>query len=165
MLDRVVADARTWPIEEVIVVLGADAEAIESACDLTHVSLVIDPEWAEGSASPLRAVLDLLSRDRDVERCVLARGDQPDVGVGVVGPLVDAAVASGAEAVIPKYRYAQGWPLVVSSALWDVFLGLEGEINPLDVLTNHAASIEEVWLDHLPAPVFSSADTIPAPRR
>ena len=56
MLERVVADASMWPVDEVIVVLGADADAIEDACDLTQVSLVIDPEWAEGSASPLRAV-------------------------------------------------------------------------------------------------------------
>jgi len=165
MLERVVADASTWPVDEVIVVLGADADAIEDACDLTQVSLVIDPEWAEGSASPLRAVLDLLSRDRNIERCVLARGDQPGVGAEIVGPLVDTAISSGAEAVIPKYRYAQGWPLVVSAALWDVFLGLEGEVNVLDVLTNHALSIEEVWLDHLPTPTLSSPDDIPSPRR
>jgi molybdenum cofactor cytidylyltransferase len=165
MLERVVADASMWPVDEVIVVLGADADAIEDACDLTQVSLVIDPEWDEGSASPLRAVLDLLSRDRNIERCVLARGDQPGVGAEIVGPLVDTAISSGAEAVIPKYRYAQGWPLVVSAALWDVFLGLEGEVNVLDVLTNHALSIEEVWLDHLPTPTLSSPGDIPSPRR
>ena len=48
LLDRVVTDAVTWPVDEVIVVLGADAGEIESACDLSNVSVLVDPEWEEG---------------------------------------------------------------------------------------------------------------------
>jgi CTP:molybdopterin cytidylyltransferase MocA len=165
MLDRVVDDVLTWPVDEVIVVLGSDAGGVEDACDLSRVSLVEDPGWAEGSASPLRAVLDLLSRDRSIELCVLARGDQPGVPPSIVAALVDAALSTDAQAVVPKYRYQKGWPIVIASSFWSVFLGLEGAVNPHDVVATHATHVEEVWFDRLAPPTFTTAEDLPEPLR
>jgi molybdenum cofactor cytidylyltransferase len=165
LLEAVLADARLWPVDDVMVVLGSDADLLEDAVDLSAVSVVVDPEWEEGSASPLRAVLDFVSRDRSVERCVIARGDQPGVEGSIVTALLDTATRSDAAAVIPKYRYAVGFPVVIDASMWDVFLGLEGTIDILDVISNHASSIEEVWFDHLqPAPVATIDDVPPARR-
>lgn len=165
MLEAVVSDAATWPVDEVIVVLGADAEEVERRCDLSEVSVLVDPEWGEGSAAPLRAVLDLLSRDRSVDRCVVARGDQPGVAATTVERLLQAHDLSRPDAVIPKYRYATGWPVVLSRRFWDVFLGLEGEVDIHHLITTHAAATEEVWIGSLSPSVYASADDLPAARR
>lgn len=161
ILERVVEEARTWPVDEVLVVLGADAERIEEACDLSQVSVLVDPEWNEGSSSPIRAVLDLLSRDRAVQRCVMARGDQPGVSAEVIAELLGTAEATDAQVVAPKYRYARGWPVVIDASLWHVFLGLEGQLDIFDVVTTHAHGVEEVWLDHLQPIILSSPDDVP----
>lgn len=164
MLDRVVSDALGWPVDEVLVVLGAQADELEAVCDLSQVSVMVDPEWAEGSAAPLRAALDLLSRDRDIRRIVLARGDQPGIGSDVVESLIETARSSGATAVVPKYRYAVGMPLVVSRGAWDLYLGLEGDMNPLDVLVAHGTVIEEMWFDRIAPTVFASPSDLPSTR-
>lgn len=165
MLDSVVDDALTWPVDEVIVVLGPDADRVQELCDLSRVSVIEDPGWREGTASPLRAALDLLSRDRSVDRCVIARGDQPGIPAPVVGLLVERAVSTEAQVVIPKYRYQRGWPVVVSAGMWDVFLGLEGAVNVHDVIATHGAHAEEVWLDRLTPPIFATADDLPGSMR
>jgi CTP:molybdopterin cytidylyltransferase MocA len=161
MLQMVVDDAATWPVDEVIVVLGADAAQIAEEVDFREHTVIIDPEWSEGSASPLRAALDLASRDRSTRLCVIARGDQPGIDAGTVGALVDAANEEDAAAVVPKYRYSVGWPVVLDDTLWKYLLGGEGTVDLLAVVASHGVSVEEVWLDHLPPTIYATPADLP----
>jgi len=161
LLDSVVADARTWPVDDIYVVLGADAEEVAESCNLDGVTILMDPEWDEGEAAPLRVALDLLSRDRSIRRAIIARGDQPGVTAEVVAALIDSAVENQSLAVVPKYRYAIGWPVVVGRGVWDVFLGLEGGVHIHDVLVSHSVTMSEVWVDQLAPTAFESVEQLP----
>ena len=161
ILQMVVNDATTWPVDEVIVVLGADSTQIANAVDFMGHTVIIDPEWSEGSASPLRAALDLASRDRSTRLCVIARGDQPGIDAGTVGSLIDEANKKEADAVVPKYRYSVGWPVVLGDGLWEYLLGGEGTVDLLGVVASHSVSVEELWFDHLAPTTYSTPDDLP----
>lgn len=163
MLEHIVREAVTWPVDDVVVVLGDRAEEVMDGCSLDGATIVIDPEWEEGRAAPMRAALDLVSRDRSCRRVVVARGDQPGVGADVVASLLDASDES--QAVVPKYRYAVGWPVVVSRGLWDLFLGLEGAIDIHDVLRSHVGGVTQVWCDQLAPTIVRTPDDLPSRRR
>lgn len=165
LLDGIVSDALAWPVDDVIVVLGADADEIEAACDLSRVSILVDPEWSEGAAAPVRAVLDYVSNDRSVRSVLFARGDQPGIDAAVVAQVLQAAEPAGIEAAYPKYRYAKGWPIAIGRPLWDVFLGLEGAIDLHDVIASHGHVVDEVWVDRLSPKSYGSAEDLPSPRR
>lgn len=161
MLQVVVNDASSWAVDDVVVVLGADADEIIAAIDFTGMTVVIDPGWPEGTASPIRAALDLASRDRSVRRCIFARGDQPGVGSEIVGALVAAAVEGESYSVVPKYRYAVGWPVVLDSSLWEQLLGSEGSLDLVDFVASHVSLVEEVWFDSLPPTVYATPKDLP----
>ena len=165
MLQWVLDGAVDWPVESRVVVLGSDAEKMIDSLDFRDMTVVIDPEWSEGTGSPLRASLDLVSRDRSVTRCLVTRGDQPDPGLEIVGALLERAAETSADAVVPKYRYSIGWPVVLARSLWPPFLGSEGSIDVLDMVTAHSALVEEVWFDHLPPASYESPEDLPPPRR
>lgn len=161
MLQHVVNDASSWPVNDVIVVLGPDAGRIVDAIDFGDCTVIVDDEWEEGSASPLRAALDLASRDRSVRSCVVARGDQLAVSAQLVGALLDAAKESGANATVPKYRYSVGWPVVINGSMWEHLLGGEGSVDLLDVIASHADDVEEVWFDHLAPDRYETPSDLP----
>lgn len=148
MLERVVAEAGEWPVDEVVVVLGPDADEIIEGVDFGEATIVIDPEWKEGISASMRVGIDLLSRGPVTDRIVVALGDQPGVDAGTVDAMLDKKSA----AVVPKYRYRRGWPVVLSSELWDLLLGLEGPADLHDVLESHVGGVEELWLEGLGPP-------------
>ena len=165
LLEGVIEGARSWPVDDIVVVLGSDSDVVVSSTEIDGVSILIDPDWDEGGASPIRAAIDLVSRDRSVDLVLLARGDQPGVEASIVSTLLDVASESDADAVVPKYRYARSWPVVIGPALWDRFLGLEGDIDVHDVITTHAGPVEEVWIDHLAPRIIGSAEDARRPIR
>ena len=149
MLESIVSGVSRWPVDDVIVVLGSDAEEITRRADLGTGTIIIDPGWGEGEASPIRAALDLLSRDRSIDLVVLVRGDQPGIEGALAEALIDVAREGGVDSVTPKYRYARGWPVVIGPALWDRFLSIEGTLDVHDVIATHGKAVEEIWVDHL----------------
>lgn len=152
LLQGVLSDAHSWPVDEVFVVLGADAEAVLRGVDFGSSVIVIDPEWAEGDAASLRVGLDALSRDRSMRLAVLARGDQLGVDAEMVQRLLDERLAARAVVAVPKYRYARGWPIVVAEDLWPRLMGLEGDVDIQNVLAGHPAGVVECWFDRLAPP-------------
>ncbi|MEN8112776.1 MAG: NTP transferase domain-containing protein [Actinomycetota bacterium] len=158
LIDRVLADAATWPVDEVIVVLGPDAEAVVDAMAETDATVVIDPEWEEGAAASLRVGLDVVMRGPATDLVVVAYGDQPGTTTEVIEALV--AEVSDATATVPKYRYRRGLPIVLTSELWERLLGLEGDVDLLDLLESHPDRVVEVWFGHLADPRIKTPDDI-----
>jgi CTP:molybdopterin cytidylyltransferase MocA len=159
MVAQAIESCLAWNVDERVVVLGSDAEVIADTIEEAGVTLVIDPEWAEGGSSPIRAALDLVTRNRSIERCVLGRADQLDVRPDIVNDVIAAALVSDADVVVPKYRYARGLPVVIGPEMWSHLLGQEGDVDLLDSISLHANSVDEVWFDRI-APV--SLDTAEA---
>lgn len=160
MLEQAIESCLSWNVDERIVVLGSDAERIAGTIDHPDVTVVIDPEWREGASSPIRAALDLVTRNRSVERCVLARADQLDVRPEIVNDLISEALTSDAAVVLPKYRYARGLPVVIGPEIWSHLLGQEGDVDLLAAVSLHANSVDEVWFDRIAPIDLSSPEAV-----
>jgi len=150
LIDGLIADASSWPVDEVIVVLGPDAEDVVAALAPTEATIVIDPEWREGSAASLRVGLDVIVRGPATDLVVVALADQVGVRTEDVAALIEAA--EGVAATVPKYRYRRGFPIVLARGMWERLLGLEGDVDLLDLLDSHPDGVVEVWFDHLTEP-------------
>lgn len=150
LLQHVIDMVRRWQVDEIFVVLGNDAEEILESVDLTDTTVVINPEWEEGMASSLRAGLDALMQESAIERAVIALGDQPRIEPSVVATLLEEHDRSRALAVVPKYRYTWGNPVVLSRVLWPRVMSLEGDTGARKLLQAHPEWVHEVWFEQLP---------------
>jgi CTP:molybdopterin cytidylyltransferase MocA len=150
LLGHVVDRARRLPVDEVWVVLGADADSILDRVDLTGCSVVENPEWQEGLASSLRVGLDALSRLSKVEAALILLGDQPDISAQVVETLLATRNRSRRPAIVPKYRYRWGNPVLIDRALWPHLMSLTGDEGARRLLQAHPEWVEEVWFEALP---------------
>lgn len=150
LLGHIVDQARRYPVDEVWVVLGAEADAILERVDLSGCGVVENPEWDEGIASSLRVGLDALIQASRVEAALILIGDQPNVDRKVVEEVIGVGTRSPRPVVIPKYRYTWGNPVMVDRSLWPRLMSLEGDEGAQRLFKAHPEWVEEVWIDHLP---------------
>ncbi len=150
LLSHVIAQVAEWPAEQLVVVIGAAADEVLDTVDFGPAEVVLNPEWEEGMASSLRAGLDVLSRNARLEAAFVALADQPSVDPSVPERLLEAYRASRSQAVVPKYRYARGNPVLVDRRLWTRLMSLTGDEGARRLFQAHPEWVEEVWFDTLP---------------
>jgi len=166
LLECSIAAVSSWPVDGVVVVLGAYAEDILHRVDFGTALVVINPGWEEGLASSLRVGFDLLSRDARFEAAFIALGDQPQVPPEVPAALLAGAEESGRPAIVPVYRYQRGNPVLVARPLWGQLMSLSGDAGAAATLQAHPAWVHEVRFDHAAPADIDTPDDIPGtPRR
>jgi molybdenum cofactor cytidylyltransferase len=150
LLSTVVETSRGFGLDELWIVLGSEAERIMADVDLTDCGIVENPEWEEGLASSLRVGLDALTRMSKADAALIILGDQPGVESAVVEAMVEKKRRSKLPAIVPKYRYAWGNPVLVDRTLWPRLISLSGDEGAKRLLDAHPEWVEEVWVESLP---------------
>lgn len=160
LIEHVVAEVNQWPVDSVIVVLGPDAEEILDKADLGDATVVIDLEGQQSDAGSLRVGIDTLYRLDEFETLVLIHADYPGSRGEEVLRMLEHHRESHKLAVVPKFRYAVGHPVVIGEGLWPRLISMEGTASFDQLLQAHPDWVEEVWFDRLPGKRVLSADDL-----
>jgi len=106
ILQHVLERLEAADLDEVIVVVGADADAVEGAIDASAARLVVNPVPDEGLSSSLKVGIGALSDDADA--ALIALGDQPLLPPRAVRALLEADAQPGRPIVVPVYGDGMG---------------------------------------------------------
>lgn len=150
LLGHVIDMVESFPVDETWVVVGADLDRVVNEIGSRPVGIIQNPDWETGLASSLRVGLDALTRLSRADGVLVFLGDQPAVRADVVAALIEKHRRSSAMAIVPKYRYSRGNPVLVDRALWPRLMSLEGDEGAQRLLQAHSEWVEEVWFDSLP---------------
>jgi molybdenum cofactor cytidylyltransferase len=120
-LRRVLASS----LDQVIVVVGHEAEQVRDAVAGFPVECFFNPDAAAGQSTSVRAGLAALSPD--VESAVFILGDQPGVDPNVIDALIASWRTSGAPVVVPRYQDRMGNPVLFDRQVFSELAALEGD--------------------------------------
>lgn len=113
-------------VDEVVVVLGHHAEAIEDAVRDFPVTLVRNPAPDQGQTSSVRVGLAALAGKLDA--VIVALADQPLINAQDVTALIGAFKKRGAASmVVPRVAGEPGNPVIFEAALKDEWLAGEAD--------------------------------------
>ena len=150
LLGHVIDLVESFPVDETWVVVGSDLDRVVNEIGTRPVGIIQNPDWQTGLASSLRVGLDALTRLSKADGVLVFLGDQPSVRADVVTALIEKHRRSKAMAIVPKYRYSRGNPVLIDRALWPRLMSLEGDEGAMRLLQAHSEWVEEVWFDSLP---------------
>jgi molybdenum cofactor cytidylyltransferase len=150
-LDAAVASG----LAPVLVVVGYRADEVRAALSRTSQSsraqatpnlemlvaeaeIVENPDWEEGIASSLRALLAALTPRPNVEAVCVGLADQPLVGAEAYRQVA----ATPGELVVPTYDGQPGNPVKLARSLWPEALELRGDVGARALARDRAVSID-----------------------
>jgi molybdenum cofactor cytidylyltransferase len=125
LLGTVLASARGARLDEIVLVLGADAETIAAAVDTRGIRVVVAADHAEGMGASLRTGVAALGPE--VERVAVLLGDQPRVTPALVDAVLDRHLASGLCAAAVSSEGVLQPPVVADRRLWPQLLAARGD--------------------------------------
>lgn len=148
LLEGALAAAFAAPVRAVVVVTGAEAQAVETAARgfaeragaPSRLRVVHAADHLEGMAASLRA--GIASLPDDVEGAFVFLGDMPRVPHAVLDPLA-ARIGEGCEAAAPSFAGRRGNPVAFARGVFPELLALTGDQGARAVLSRLSPSLVE----------------------
>jgi CTP:molybdopterin cytidylyltransferase MocA len=156
-LDRIVRTLHDAGVADVVVVVGADAEAIRAS--VRHrpgVRIIDNPDYALGQLTSLLAGLRAIDT-ANASAAVITLVDVPLVTVDTVRTLVAVQHERGAPVVRPVSNGRHGHPVVFGRELFAELARADPALGAKPVVRAHAAEMIEVLVDDEGA--FTDIDT------
>ena len=157
-LDAVAASG----IDDVVVVLGAEAEAVEAAIAWRAERRVLNERPQDGLSSSLRVGLDAAVEIPGADAVLVVLGDQPLLRPATVRAVLDAAASPAtAAASFVRARYPADTapnPVVVRRSAWALAAGVDGDRGLGPLLANRPDLVAEVAVEGENPDVDSPAD-------
>ncbi|PWB61557.1 MAG: 4-diphosphocytidyl-2C-methyl-D-erythritol kinase, partial [Bradyrhizobiaceae bacterium] len=140
----------------VIVVTGHHRERVEAALTGLAVTLVHNPDYAEGLSTSLKAGIGAVPASAD--GAVICLGDMPHVS----GPLIDRLLAAfdperGTLVVVPTIAGKRGNPVVWSRRFFADLATVEGDVGARHLIGSYSEAVAEVPVEDTAA--FVDVDT------
>jgi molybdenum cofactor cytidylyltransferase len=158
-LSRIVRTFRDAGADDVVVVLGHDAETIVTSLAASDVRarLVINADYDRGQLSSLQAGLAVIDRP-GVEALLLTLVDVPLVTASTVRAVVARYRITRAPIVRPVQGDRHGHPLVIDRALFDALRAGDARAGAKPIVRAHASAAGDVAVDDEGA--FADFDTM-----
>jgi molybdenum cofactor cytidylyltransferase len=144
LLEHAVANAKAVLGERVIVVLGANAEAIQTAIDLRAVTSIVNPDWQEGMASSIRAGIQALPESATATLILLC--DQPLVNAAHIRKLLNGWQSAPTRIVACQYHHSVGVPALFPAEFFGHLRGLSGDKGAKPILMKFENSLLKISL-------------------
>jgi CTP:molybdopterin cytidylyltransferase MocA/SAM-dependent methyltransferase len=133
-------------LAEVVVVLGDDAEAVETAIEWRGERRLRNPDPARGLSSSVRIGVEAL--DGAADEALIVLGDQPMVSVEAIRALLDAPPDAARPIVVPVYPDDAGRnPVLVGRAAFPLVAETTGDRGLGPVIAAHPELVREVPVD------------------
>ncbi|WP_406286407.1 NTP transferase domain-containing protein [Embleya sp. NBC_00896] len=139
LVEHGVAELRAGGCDRVVVVLGAEAEAVLAVARLDGCVVVRNADWDAGMGSSLAAGVAALPADADAFLVTLV--DMPGVGAAAVRRLI-AAYTAHDDLIAAGYTGTRGHPVLIGRAWWpELAAKAEGDAGARALLTEQRARL------------------------
>jgi nicotine blue oxidoreductase len=158
LIEATLSGLRGAPVDEIIVVVGEEAEELRWVCEPYGVRALENLDWRAGMSTSVRAGLEALGPE--ARAAVLLLADQPLVGAEAVARLV-AAHEAGAEVAVATYGGAPRNPVLFARKLWPLLLAeLSGDEGARRFIRRRPELVTEVPCEDVadPADVDTAED-------
>ncbi|OAI03535.1 nucleotidyltransferase family protein [Methylomonas methanica] len=155
-LAHAIGSARSVLAERIVVVLGANAEAIKAAIDLYDVSVALNPDWADGMAGSIRAGIQALPAKADAVLLMLC--DQPLINAAHLQSLLQAWQHAPERIVVSQYAESFGVPAVFPAAYFAQLAGLTGDRGAKPLLMQFEETLVKVPLQEAELDIDTQGD-------
>jgi len=144
LLVHVLNALRASGISGIVVVLGAEADRVRRETPLGGTRVVLNPDYAEGMSSSVRAGVRAAS---GAAGFLIVLGDQPLVSSATFDALLARQKATRARILVPTYSRVRGNPVLFDASLSAEIESVAGDVGCRGIVAAHASEVVEVPVD------------------
>jgi molybdenum cofactor cytidylyltransferase len=143
-------------LDDVLVVIGHQAQAVHETIADLPVRIIVNPDYAHGQSTSIRAGLDALTPETQAAMFLL--GDQPGIEPSVIDALIQTRRETGSPIAAPHYRDGIGNPVLFDRHVFPELLTIEGDRGAQAIVRAYQRQ-GQLQLVHINLPAPPDVDT------
>jgi len=156
LLEHALINASMIFKDRVLVVLGAEADLIQSATNFAEATVMVNPDWQTGMASSIRTAIQALPNAATAVMLLLC--DQPLITALQLQSLVSAWQVAPEQIAASEYHQSMGVPAIFPASYFDELLMLDGDKGAKSVLIKHQTDLIRFSLPEAELDIDTLAD-------
>lgn len=156
LLEHALINARVVFNDKLLVVLGAEAELIQSTINLAGATVIMNSDWQTGMASSIRAAIQALPNSAKAVMLMLC--DQPLITDVQLQSLVSAWQVAPEQVIASEYHQSIGVPAIFPAGYFDQLLRLEGDKGAKSLLIKHQFNLIKIAMPEAELDIDTLAD-------
>ncbi|MHC4692550.1 MAG: nucleotidyltransferase family protein [Planctomycetota bacterium] len=154
-LEHIISVLKTSNVDEITVVLGAEAKILKKSVDLSGTSVVINENYQKGQLSSLIAAIEKCPKEtRAILVCLV---DNPFVTKEVVDEIIGKFKETNNPIIIPVFNKRRGHPTLFSRSLFNELLNAPHDQGARYVVYSNEEKILELEMSE--SGILISVDT------
>ncbi len=145
VLEHTLKNVRASVVDEIVLVLGHAADAVEKEISTEGIKVVRNEGYQQGMGTSLRAGLAAVGSEAKAALIVLA--DQPFVQAATLNRLIDYHGSAQPQIVIPTYRGFRGNPVLLDRSIFPELRELSGDVGCRAIFGSHTENIRKLAVD------------------
>ncbi len=145
VLERTLEKVRESAVNEIVLVLGHAADAVEKEISTQDIKIVRNDKYQQGMGTSLRAGVAAVGPDARAALVVLA--DQPFVQAATLNKLIEHHQTAKAQIVIPMFRGFRGNPVLLDRSIFPELQELSGDVGCRAIFGSHTENIRKLDVD------------------
>jgi molybdenum cofactor cytidylyltransferase len=141
LIQKAIDEANKSQANCFVLVLGANAELIQTGFESSSAPFIINSDWQQGMSSSMQAGLRFLMEKEEIDQVLLMLCDQPFVDASLLNQLITAKETSGKGIVAAAYSNTLGVPALFDRRYFEELLQLTGSEGAKKVIFNHQAEV------------------------
>jgi len=142
LLEHVLETVRDAHVDDIVVVLGHEAERVRDRVSFDGARTVVNAEYKEGMSTSIRA--GVRAADPRSDGLLIVLGDQPFVASATIDALIARRNGSDAKILIPTYEGRRGNPVLLDRSLSEDVQSITGDQGCRAIFGRHTQGILEV---------------------
>jgi molybdenum cofactor cytidylyltransferase len=141
LIQKAIDEANKSQANCLVLVLGANAELIQTGFDNLNTPFIINSDWQQGMSSSMQAGLRFLMEKEAIDQVLLMLCDQPFVDASLLDQLITAKETSGKGIVAAAYSDTLGVPALFDRRYFEDLVQLTGSEGAKKVIFKHQAEV------------------------
>ncbi len=148
-IEKIVGALKMAGIDQVVLVLGFNAEDMRRKVEHLPVEIVVNPDYKLGQLSSLQAAIAHLQPAADCDGMLVHLVDHPYIDSRLVRLMVQRFADTKPLIVVPRHQGRRGHPVIFSRALFGELLGAPADQGAKAVVNAHRAETLEIDTDNI----------------
>ena len=145
VLEHTLKNVRASVVDEIVLVLGHAADAVEKEISTEGIKVVRNEGYQQGMGTSLRA--GLAAVDPEAKAALIVLADQPFVQPATLNRLIDYHASVQPQIVIPTYRGFRGNPVLLDRSIFPELRELSGDVGCRAIFGSHTENIRKLAVD------------------